>query len=105
MAKKSSKVPKNFLDYVTEWNSINNGTLTTTTMLNEIRAHKPYMLLARKAFLLSFGLYETIGDEYFNNLRQQYVEIMAQEYNHTVPESGSLILSTSLVLLSLLSAI
>ena len=79
--------------------------MTPDTILNEFRAHKPYMLLARKAFLLSFGLYETIGDEYFNNLRQQYVDIMAQEYNHTVPESGSRFLSVSLVLLSLLFAI
>ena len=72
-------------------------------MQAEFRAHKPYMLLARKAFLLSFGLSST--DQHIVNLREKYIDIMATEYNHTVPESDALQWAISLVLLILPIAI
>ena len=72
-------------------------------MQAEFRAHKPYMLLARKAFLLSFGLSST--DQHIVNLREKYIDIMATEYNHTVPESDALRWAISLVLLILPIAI
>ena len=74
-------------------------------MQAEFRAHKPYMLLARKAFLLSFGLSPT--DQHIVNLREKYIDLMANEYNHTVPESDAFRLwaISSLVLLILSLAI
>lgn len=97
-----------FIDaYVNEYNSINNSTLTSETMLDEFRAHKPYMMLARKAFLLSFGAFgvDKEIDDHIYYLREKYIDIMAREYNHTVPESNALKWTISLVLLLILNAI
>ena len=97
-----------------EYNSINNLTenstenpLSSETILAEFRAHKPYMMLARKAFLLSFGAFgvDKEIDDHIYYLREKYIDIMAREYNHTVPESDALKWTISLVLLLILIAI